>query len=304
MGFDRKGDALYHLASIISPWWADPSEALLIMLSFPFDAGGDEGTRVVTVAGFGSSEGDWREFSRLWTSRLAKDDIAFFRAVDAASFRGPFKHWRNRPDRGKLRDKLFADLMDILKRHVYRKFGCAVVNAEFNKMSKSLRDEFAITAYVLGGRTVERRVREWIKAEWTRNTPFALVFEDGDKGKGKLMQRLEEDGCSLPNFRPKKDKTLKDGTVIHGYIPLQAADWLAYEVSLATQQMDDGKISGTPDFRWPMREFASIPGPLGTYDAEDIRKLERGIGLIKELAFWETSAGIGKRSRRPRKRRP
>lgn len=60
------------------------------MLIFAFDAGGDDNTEHLTVAGFASSTEDWNDFSEKWKARLEKDRIAFFRAADAASFRGPF----------------------------------------------------------------------------------------------------------------------------------------------------------------------------------------------------------------------
>jgi hypothetical protein len=283
-------DVLRHLALIVSPWPSDPRKALFVMLSFAVDASGDESTRILSVAGFGSSEQDWREFSRLWTARLEKDGLPYFRAVDAAHFRGPFAHWHDKPDRDKLRELLFGDLMSILKSHVYRKFGCSIINSEFKSMSEELRGEFALTAYSVAGRTVEKKVREWINAEWTTHTPVAIVFEDGDKGKGKLIQRLHDDGCFLPTFRPKKDTRFDDGTVVHGYTPLQAADWLAYELSLSVQWMEDDKAHQLSDFRWPMQEFVSIPGPLGTYTASDINGLEKGLALAREIKWREQSA--------------
>src|ERR1700691_3926442 len=94
--------------------------AVFAMLIFALDAGGDEYTDFLTVAGFASSAKDWDDFSIKWKSRLDRDGIAFFRAVDANSFRGPFEHWRDLPNRDQLRRELFADLMKLIKSHAYR----------------------------------------------------------------------------------------------------------------------------------------------------------------------------------------
>ena len=51
------------------------------MLTLAFDAGGDDGTDYMTVAGFASSLADWDHFSEKWKARLDRDGIAFFRAV-------------------------------------------------------------------------------------------------------------------------------------------------------------------------------------------------------------------------------
>jgi hypothetical protein len=69
------------------------------MLTFAFDAGGDDATELITVAGFASSAKDWDSFSVPWKQRLAQDGIEFFRAVDVNSFRGPSEHWFDKPNR-------------------------------------------------------------------------------------------------------------------------------------------------------------------------------------------------------------
>lgn len=101
--------------------WNAGQDERRIMLIFAFDAGGDDNTEHLTVAGFASSTEDWSDFSEKWKARLEKDGIPFFRAVDAASFRGPFEHWRELPNREQLRRALFADLMELIKGHAYYK---------------------------------------------------------------------------------------------------------------------------------------------------------------------------------------
>lgn len=260
---------------------------MLGMLTAAFDAGGDECTPVLTVAGFASSADDWRKFSDLWSSRLALDKIAYFRAVDAAFFRGPFQNWRNRADREALRRSLFSDLMEILKSHAYRKFGCTIINGAFNEMNSQLKEEFSLVAYSVAGRTCEKKLREWVTAEWKNpSTEVELVFEEGDKGKGKLQKRLSDDRCFSPTFRPKKD-CVEDGTTRHGFVPLQAADWLAYELSVAVKNAEGGKLANSDeDFRWAFREFLKIPGNPGVFTVADMKQFENMLGLSKNLTEW------------------
>lgn len=258
------------------------------MLTAAFDAGGDEGTPVLTVAGFASSADDWRKFSELWSSRLALDKIAYFRAVDAAFFRGPFQHWRDRADREALRRSLFSDLMEILKSHACRKFGCTIINGAFNEMNPQLKEEFSLVAYSIAGRTCEKKLREWVIAEWKNpSTVVELVFEEGDKGKGKLQKRLLDDRCFSPIFRPKKDFVEEDGTTRCGFVPLQAADWLAYELSVAMKNAEAGKLADSDeDFRWAFREFLKIPGNTGVFTVEDMKQFESMLELSKNLTEW------------------
>src|SRR5437868_5127420 len=113
----EKCSVLSHLASVLFPPWCDREKAVFVMLTFALDAGGDENTEYLTVAGFASSMKDWDDFSVKWKSRLDKDGIAFFRTVDANSFRGPFQHWFDRQDREELRRALFSDLMCLIQSH-------------------------------------------------------------------------------------------------------------------------------------------------------------------------------------------
>jgi hypothetical protein len=270
------------------------------MLTFSFDASGDEKTPMLTVAGFASSEKDWQAFSELWTKRLADDGIDFFHAVDLACFRGPFKHWQDRPDREKLRRMLSADLMDILKEHVYHRFGCTIINKDFQQMSEELREQFALCAYSVAGRTCEKYARKWVAERWTwkgKQTSVEMVFEAGDKGKGKLQKQLADDNVLFPIFKPKKDTLLEDGTIQAGFVPLQAADWLAYELNLATQKYYDGKLESETDLPWPMQEFLSYPpGYMGIYTSENLKEMESGLELQKKIVEWEIAAGLGKKS--------
>src|SRR5579862_628966 len=132
----------------------------MVGLSAAFDASGDKSTAVLAVAGFLSSESDWRAFSEQWSKRLAQDEIKFFRAVDASGFQGPFEHWQQREDKVQLRESLFRDLMGILHSHAYRRFGCIVINQAFDTLSEELRKEFRLCANSLAGLNCKKQVRQ------------------------------------------------------------------------------------------------------------------------------------------------
>jgi hypothetical protein len=242
------------------------------MLVFAFDASGDDSTPYLTVAGFVSSAADWDKFAAVWSARLKQDNIEFFHAADLDNFWGPFRHWQGRQDRKTLRENLCADLMKILKSHVYQKFGSTVINNAFQKMDANLRKEFALCAYSAAGRTCEKQVREYVATHFTRGTEFAVVFEAGDKGKGKLQKRIAEDSGLDVKFLPKKDA-----------IPLQAADWLAYELNKAVGKFGQGTLESESQLRWPMREFLTYPpGPIGVYTSDDIREMEKNVEAAKQ----------------------
>src|SRR2546421_2763206 len=263
---------IQHLATILWPPWVDRERAVLVMLTFAFDAGGDEATDYLTVAGFASSTNDWDEFSKKWKDRLSKDGIDFFRAVDAMSFRGPFEHWQNLPERESLRRALFADLMDLIQRNTYHKLACTIVNKDFRETNSKLRAQFAPRAYSLAARTCEKYARKWLVEEW-KNCPemtVGIVFEAGDAGAGKLREQLVADkGHIPPTFKPKKDTLHDDGIIEYGFIPLQPADWFAWETNKAVKNFFNGTLESESQLRWPMQQFLRKPGYMGLYTVEN-----------------------------------
>jgi hypothetical protein len=62
--------------------------------------------------------------------RLAGDNLTYFHAVDFAHSRNEFSGWKEQEPR---RRKLLSDLMELIKRHAYLKFGSIVVNAAFRE---------------------------------------------------------------------------------------------------------------------------------------------------------------------------
>jgi hypothetical protein len=107
-----------------------------------------------------------------------------------------------------------------------------------------------------------------------------------------LQKRLTEDGGFPPQFRPKKDTVRKDGTIEYGYVPLQAADWLAYESCIAVQQVANDEVKEIADLRWPMQEFVRILGEPSVYTSDNIQELEKSLNIVKKIDEWEKAAGL------------
>jgi hypothetical protein len=234
-----------------------------------FDCSGsdkDPQTPFLTVAGFLSTADHWIEFTDLWTKRLLKDGIQYFRMAEFAHSVKQFDGWREQEDR---RKQLLGDLVDLVKSHAFRKFGTVVQLSAMQKLDDSVRQEFSLTAYALAGRASAGDLRQWAlsEGEGLEDTPFALVFEEGDAGQDKLKTRLEEDGFNV-NFRPKKDE-MKNGILRPGFVPLQAADMLAYEMTQCAKKEDVT--------RWAADQFIRMPGRIGLFIAEDVQGLQRDL---------------------------
>ena len=276
-----------HLAKTV--WLSEWRKGLLGMLTAVFDAGGSEhDQKCLVVAGFVASAADWISFDTKWRQRLADDGIAYFHMVEFAHFDGEFIGWRNQEAR---RRQLLADLMGIIQSHAYRKFGCTVVNQILTStLSHDLREEFYMNAYALAGRASVAQVSQWAAREQTPRQSLEYVFEDGDLGKGKLMQRMKEDGYPAPVFGAKKDRTDPNGNLIRAFTPLQAADFLAYEMFLGVKRLDD-PVSNP---RWAIAEFHKMPGEPGVFRLEDMLDFDKELMLQKLTYEWWMGLGIKK----------
>ena len=99
-----------------------------------------------------------------------------------------------------------------------------------------------------------------------------MVFEHGDEGRGKLLRIFESDNLPRPEFLKKKE-----------YLPLQAADILAYEIFNAVEKVERNQLKNP---RWPLGELNKIPGEPGIYLDKNIQELAEGLRICHELNRW------------------
>jgi hypothetical protein len=233
------------------------------------DASGKEDNQpALAVAGFVSSATDWEEFTIRWKGRLEADGIAYFRAADFAQSVKEFAHLKGDEQR---RRRLSRDLMDILKTYVYRKFGCIVVCKDFKgAVGQDINSVFFPNAYVLAGIATAADVSIWARREQLK-TPYRIVFEDGDEGKGALVERMVTTGLGAPTFEPKRDKLDANGNLVPGFVPLQAADWLAYETFLDFKAARG--FSKPRPIRWAAEEFSKMVGGVDIMEPDNLSQL-------------------------------
>ncbi len=253
------------------------------MFSVGFDASGSENQPVMCVAGFVSDGESWVHFDPEWRERLAKDGLEYFQMHQFAHSTGQFKDWRE--DEGRRR-KLLADLMAIIQTHTHRKFGVAIIADFMSGLEAENKKAFLMEKlFPIAARSAATRVYKWAQMERFSYRP-QLVFEDGDFGKGDLMEGLKQDGWGSPDFRLKKDKHSEDGMVELAFTPLQAADMLAYEYRLAAERLHS---SGRFDERWAYLQFEKMLGQVGFYTLKNMEDMNTMMGTLREQEEWAKS---------------
>lgn len=251
------------------------------MFSVCFDAGGSQhDQQFLAVAGFISSENTWINFDKAWRGRLAWDSLSYFHMVDFAHSTGKFREgWKNNEQR---RQNLLRDLVDLIQRHAFRRFGCVIGNEVFLRhLSRERREEYFLDAYALAGMTCALQVFKWCRSESVPFDRVRFVFEDGDLGKDKLIKRFNNDLGMTPSFEAKKDKETDHGKIA-AFTPLQAADLFAYEVFKGCKEMKDRKHNP----RWALEELTRMPGALGIYDPENLEALDVNHQVLIATSGW------------------
>lgn len=270
-----------HLAKTISLSAFNWQEVILAMFTACFDAGGSQhDQRFLVMAGFISSASDWIEFDKVWRKRLAEDGLSYFHMVDFAASQEEFEHgWKNNEPR---RRKLLSDLVEIIRKHAYRRFGCAIENKVLlQNLSKEQLDEYSLNAYAIAGMNCTAQVIRWCKRDTISFETVEFVFEDGDHGKGKLIKHFNDYLGMTPIFKAKRDKRTGYRNIL-GFTPLQSADLLAYEIVKGCKEMDEREHEP----RWGIKELLQIPGDLGIVDSDKIQEMEMYHRVNKLTLDW------------------
>jgi hypothetical protein len=167
--------------------------------------------------------------------------------------------------------------MEIIVSNASRKFSVSIESGTLAKhVDENLRAHYLLNAFVLGARACVGKVMEWARREKI-TTPIDFVFEDGDAGKGKLIERFEYDGFGTPIFRHKKD-TILNGIVHSAFTPLHAADFLAYEMfQVAKRRCID---------RWAWGEFRRIVGEASYLSEDNLENWNMKLKVTLDHARW------------------
>lgn len=199
-----------------------------------FDAAGGEDQGFIVVAGWVSSVTLWERFEVDWRLALARAGVPYFHMKEFSQSKGPFKSWKSQEQR---RANFIGVLAAIIRDYGMFGTGTYLDFNIFNNVNKAycLR-EWEGNEYSLTARDCAAMATRWAINQNPPALPMEYIFEDGDKGKGFLQRLMEMQGYPSPIFRPSRDrKAIIEGheTEIKGVIPLQAADFAAYELRRA-----------------------------------------------------------------------
>jgi hypothetical protein len=197
----------------------------MILTAYFDESGTHAGSEVVAVAGYLSTPPRWISFEAQWREALAEYGIGLFHMSDFAVRAPPFNTWTEERRRA-----CFMRLVEIINRNVEYSVGTTISTGMFDEVFPPKAKEWCGGPYGLVARsifmTVGEIVREHYPDHWIR-----YVFESGAAGAGQVLKGF------LDNYRsPEQQNHLRlCGLSFEDkrcFLPLQAADILAYELYL------------------------------------------------------------------------
>jgi len=218
-----------------------PHERFFVMLNSHttyFDASGTKQGKMLVVGGFISSVGDWLDFENEWKEVLDRWKVPYFHMKQFTACRNPFdnKKW----EREEYRKVFLNDLIGVIARNVdYGPLNILSI-ADWETVNKEYcMQEERMTPFAVAGCMAITGAYEWCKTHAVPSNQVKFVFEDGDDDKGDLMHWCKRCWKFTPSFGPK----YSDNPTDYPLTPLQACDFIAWEVRRAETNATDPKTN-------------------------------------------------------------
>lgn len=199
------------------------------------ESGTHDDSPVVVVAGYLAKPPEWRDWTKKWN--LVKRPIRIFHAVDCQNLKGEFKGWK--PDE---RDAYVRNLLPVIAAAPLAGIVTGIDKAAFNAAMQDhpdLRRMFGNTYTACFQWAVQHILAI---AHRYQNTDRVAFVHEINNMKGDAVSALDFIGTY---HNPGKNKITLSFAGKDDFVPLQAADILAYEGNKRLRN-----LSGKPRRSW------------------------------------------------------
>ena len=181
----------------------------------------------MVVCGWIASVEEWERFEVDWKLFLISYKVPYFHMKEFAHSVGPYKKWAGTTF---IRARFIKGAHEIIRRHVRKGLVCCIHDEQWQWADRlyKLREDFPST-YAVAGRTCI----DWAESIGrTSQQQVGCIFDDGNPGKGDLIRAADiAPMVPSPIFKPSRDVQDRKMGMRRGFVPIQAADFLAYEIS-------------------------------------------------------------------------
>lgn len=217
-----RDNAFEHLCHIIVPEFRN--DQIIGMFTGYFDESGTHASSpVICVAGCISTAEQWSLFQSEWNEILVEAGVEVFHMSEFESRRGPYKDWDNEKRR-----YVQGRLLKIIQERVAVGIATCVVKSDYNKVMTPARRYTHDGPYAFCATMCFAYAAAWAEGQgYAQSIPY--VFEDGVLERKEVREQFTN---AYKHARARQyfrliSLTWGDKKM---YVPLQAADILAYEI--------------------------------------------------------------------------
>ncbi len=251
-----------------------PAEKQLVYIYTAYldESGTHDGAESLAVAGFLSVANSWVDFSARWQLALNDFGLDYFHMSDFANRVGPYATWNEQERRARL-----TRLLGIISNSTVASVATCLSVPEVEEIFSARAKAMCGGAYGLAAIATFMSAADVVSADESIDGTINYVFESGARGAGQIAavynanvrDPVQKDQYRLGSLR-FDDKRM--------FLPLQAADILAYEVyknwrreRAAREKIEHEKAEP----RFPLVALAAQPHHWGMLSAEELRKWHR-----------------------------
>ncbi len=248
----------------------------MILTVYADESGTHADSQAITLAGYISTPDRWERFEAEWRAALADFGVGMFHMTDFENRVGEFSDW---PEA--LRRERLSRLVKVIDDHALASFSVAFLRSDY---------EAVVTpeahAYV-GGPYGMAAVMAMIALGRQMNLiglygSLAYVFESGSSGLGQVL-KVFTDNMNDPKRRDELHLASISFQDKRWFIPLQAADILAYE-SYKHLPRQLGVETWERGTRHSLRMLTGVPYDWGYANQEQIRMVSRAATIRAGLS--------------------
>lgn len=287
---------------LVSTLLLPPKSLMLIVTHSPLALYCDrsevlDGQLTIVAGGVASIE-EWKQLDSKWASVLAEEHLEYFHMKEFAPSVGQFaKGWKKNEQR---RRKLIQQLTTIIQEYVPYWIAMCVAETDYEQADRIYELREYAQPYPLCGLACINAAHEWRDAQHLDYLPMEYVFEEGDPHQGQLRDRVREQYGKEPLFRPKTTQKARKplranaGPVVP-LIPLQVADFVAYEVGKLTRTLRKDKFDIYEQYRASFLRIRGIPHRWKPLSGHAIRTDLNLLGVRKRIDSLRGKLVLGDR---------
>jgi hypothetical protein len=222
------------------------------------ESGTHQSSDYVVVAGYVSNAPKWNQFSEEWQAALDKWGIPAFHMTDFENRQGCFESWGEEARKSRLNS-----LLTMIKQHTFLSVAFVVRKRQFEEIVSEEARQLCGDAYGLAAIGCYNRLKERVKAPEVDGY-IDYTMDRVSRGGGALqwMYRVQSGYPEWAEDTRMFSLSFKDKCL---FLPLQAADILAYEIYKEAQRLFGN--NKRPE-RYPFKQLR-IPGRCYWHYADD-----------------------------------